>query len=67
MGAPFWDTSHILSNQTPAGSLLHSVVGYDATPSGAQVLFYFSALTLILIGMRLARPRAARFAKKDLS
>lgn len=65
MGAPFWDTSRILSNQTPAGSLLHSVVGYDATPSGAQVLFYFSALTLILIGMRLARPRAA--SRKDLS
>lgn len=56
MGAPFWDTSRILSNQAPVGALLHSVMGYDATPSGIQVLFYFSALILILIGMRLARP-----------
>jgi high-affinity iron transporter len=56
MGAAFWDTSTILSNQNPVGAMLHSIMGYDATPSGIQVLFYFSALALILFGMRLARP-----------
>lgn len=56
MGVAFWDTSNILSNQNPIGAVLHSIMGYDATPSGIQVLFYFSALTLILFGMRLARP-----------
>jgi high-affinity iron transporter len=57
LGSPFWDTSGILSNQDLVGSLLHSLVGYDATPSGIQVLFYFAALVAILLGMRLARPR----------
>lgn len=56
MGVAFWDTSSILSNQNPIGAVLHSIMGYEATPSGIQVLFYFSALTLILFGMRLARP-----------
>lgn len=56
LGNTFWDTSRILSNQNPIGVVLHSVMGYDATPSGIQVLFYFSALALILLGMRLARP-----------
>jgi high-affinity iron transporter len=60
MGAPFWDTSGIVSNQAPLGALLHSVIGYDATPSGIQVLFYFVALTMILIGMRMARPPQTR-------
>lgn len=56
LGSPLWDTSAIISNQATAGALLHSIIGYDATPSGIQVLFYFAALVLILIGMRLARP-----------
>lgn len=56
-GSPLWDTSAIISNQAAIGTLLHAVIGYDATPSGIQVLFYFTALVLILIGMRLARPR----------
>jgi high-affinity iron transporter len=56
LGSPFWDTSNIISNQAAVGALLHSIVGYDATPSGIQVLFYFSALAVILFGMRLARP-----------
>lgn len=60
LGMPVWDTSMILSNQAAVGVLLHSVMGYDATPSGIQVLFYFLALILILTGMRLARPTFKR-------
>lgn len=60
LGTTFWDTSSILPNQNPLGAVLHSVMGYDATPSGIQVLFYFTAMGLILLGMRLARPSTHR-------
>jgi hypothetical protein len=32
-------------------------MGYEAMPSGIQVLFYISTLALVLTGMRLARVR----------
>ena len=42
------------------GTLLHVLAGYDARPSAMQALFYISALAIIVIGMRLARPQPAR-------
>ena len=44
-----WDTSAWLSNDSLPGMLLHGVVGYDASPSQLQVLFY--GLTTLLIGL----------------
>lgn len=55
--SPLWDTSALLPITSPLGSALHVVVGYDAQPSGTQMLFYFIAGSLILVGMRWARPR----------
>lgn len=57
LGSPLWDTSTYISNQTAVGAVLRSLIGYEATPSGIQVLFYFVALAMILVGMRLARPK----------
>jgi high-affinity iron transporter len=67
LGAPFWDTSDFVSNQAPAGAVLHSIIGYDATPSGIQVLFYFAALAMILFGMRMARPPIKHAHKKEFA
>lgn len=54
---PLWDTSSVLPIDSPVGSLLHVLVGYDSRPSAMQMLFYVVALVLILSGMRWARLR----------
>ena len=54
LASPAWDTSNVLSDRSPFGVLLHVLIGYDAIPSGMQVLFYLTAFTLILAGMWLS-------------
>jgi high-affinity iron transporter len=44
-----WDTSGALRTDSPVGTLLHALVGYDAQPSGLQLAFYLS--TLVIIGL----------------
>lgn len=53
---PLWDTSSVLSTDSPVGALLHVLAGYDARPSGMQALIYAAVLIAILVGMRLVRP-----------
>jgi high-affinity iron transporter len=48
LGRSLWDTSGILSERGIPGRVLHTLVGYDAKPSGIQLLFYVT--TLLLIG-----------------
>ena len=54
LSSPVWDTSTVLSDRSPFGILLHALIGYDASPSGMQVIFYFCSFTLILAGMLLS-------------
>jgi high-affinity iron transporter len=35
-----WDSSHFLPNNSSIGMLLHGLIGYDASPSQLQLLFY---------------------------
>ena len=42
-----WDTSSILSEQSLLGQLLHTLVGYQARPSGIQLVFYIATLISI--------------------
>jgi high-affinity iron transporter len=53
LGSNLWDTSFLLSDQSLAGRVLHTLVGYTAQPAGIQLVFY--AATLLVIGglMRL--------------
>jgi high-affinity iron transporter len=53
--APVWDTSAALAPDSALGTLLHALVGYDATPSGAQLASYLAVLGLIYAGTRLMR------------
>jgi high-affinity iron transporter len=48
-----WDTSFLLSEQSLAGRVLHTLIGYTAQPAGIQLVFYLA--TLLVIGglMRL--------------
>lgn len=52
LGERVWDTSWLLSNESLLGQTLRTLVGYDAHPSGMQLLFYASTASLILIGMK---------------
>ncbi|MBK7355432.1 FTR1 family protein [Propionivibrio sp.] len=54
---PLWNTSWLLDNSSLLGRLLHTIVGYEATPSGIQVVFYSATLLLILAGMHIFRYR----------
>lgn len=62
LAAPLWDTSWLLNDQSLPGRLLHTLAGYEAMPSGIQVVFYVVTLVLILVGMRLVRTRPSGHA-----
>jgi high-affinity iron transporter len=53
LGSNLWDTSFLLSDQSLAGRVLHTLIGYTAQPAGIQIAFYLA--TLLIIGglMRL--------------
>lgn len=55
LASPLWNTSWLLDNNSLIGRTLHTLVGYEAAPSGTQVVFYLSTVVLILSGMRLVR------------
>ncbi|MEX8518810.1 MAG: FTR1 family protein [Leptothrix sp. (in: b-proteobacteria)] len=55
---PVWDSSSLLSNSSPLGTLLHALVGYDAQPSAMQLLCYAGVLALIAVGTRLVMRQA---------
>lgn len=54
-GAPLWDTSAALAPDSALGTLLHALMGYDAQPSGAQLVSYMGVLALIYFGTQLLR------------
>ena len=57
LGEPAWDLSKRLPNDSPLGTVLHSLVGYDASPSQMQLLFYLATLALISLASHRARVR----------
>ena len=52
-----WDTSAILSQDSPLGFLLHILVGYVDRPMGIQIAFYAATLAAILLASRIASGR----------
>lgn len=59
LASPLWDSSWLLRDESLIGRFLHTLVGYEATPAGMQVLFYAATAAIIYTGMQLARPRLA--------
>ena len=57
---PVWDTSQALAPDSALGTFLHALVGYDATPTGAQLASYVAVLALIFVGTRFLRPSTTR-------
>ena len=48
-GGPLWDTSQILPENSIPGQLAYAIVGYEATPTGVEVIFYCTALLSTLL------------------
>ncbi|WP_114911563.1 FTR1 family iron permease [Acidibrevibacterium fodinaquatile] len=66
LSAPVWNSAALLSDDSIAGRLAHSLVGYTAEPDGLQLLVYAATLATISglaravrSGMRPARAAAA--------
>ncbi|MGH6888837.1 MAG: FTR1 family iron permease [Rhizomicrobium sp.] len=55
-----WDTSWFLKQDSIAGRLLHTLVGYSDTPNGAQLLAYALTVVGIVFLMRFERARHPR-------
>jgi high-affinity iron transporter len=53
LGNAVWDTSAVLSDDSGVGQVLHALIGYDARPSGMQLVFYVATAVLIFLGMKL--------------
>jgi high-affinity iron transporter len=51
--SPVWDTTRLLAPDSALGTFLHALMGYDATPSGAQLVSYLAVLALIYAGTKL--------------
>jgi high-affinity iron transporter len=52
-----WDTSWFLSDDSIVGGLVHTLIGYTARPSGAQLIAYLLTITVIVMLMRFQRSR----------
>ena len=52
-----WDTSWLLSQDSIVGRLLHTLVGYNDTPNGLQLLAYAATVLIVLGLMRWERAR----------
>jgi len=59
LASPLWDTSGVVDNSSLLGKVLQGLLGYDAQPSGMQMIFFVAVFAAILMGMGWARKRAA--------
>jgi high-affinity iron transporter len=57
LGGPVWDTTRILSEKSLLGKVLHSLIGYEARPSGVQVLCYVVILGGLTLSSALVRSK----------
>lgn len=55
MASPLWDSSSILPVDSTLGAALHILIGYEAQPTGMQVIFYASTLVCIMLGSSWVR------------
>lgn len=58
LGAPIWDSSALLPEHSALGVILHGLAGYEARPTGMQLVFYLATLGAVLVAMRWRRQQA---------
>ena len=47
--APLWDTSSLLSEGSWTGRIFHTLIGYVAQPSGAELVGYFGVIAVMAL------------------
>jgi high-affinity iron transporter len=55
LGNPVFDSSNIISQQSFFGKFLHIFFGYIDQPAGSQLIAYFTVLTVLILGLRIAK------------
>ena len=58
LGAQLWDTSALVANGSTLGQTLHALIGYDARPTGMQMVFFAAVLIAVRIAMYVLRTQA---------
>jgi high-affinity iron transporter len=53
LGERLWDTRELIADESVAGRVLHTLIGYTARPAGIQLLFYLVTVTGILALMKI--------------
>lgn len=62
-GNQVWDSSWLLSNGSLPGNILHILIGYDARPSGIQLVFYGAVVLLLVLGVKFVGSTHKKNAK----
>jgi high-affinity iron transporter len=55
-----WDSGALLAENSVAGQLAYAVLGYEATPTAIEIIFYLGALVLIpsaILMLRILNPK----------
>ena len=65
-GTQLWNTSWLLSNGSVAGKALGTLIGYDASPAGMQIIFYMTTLLCLGVGTLWLNSAASR-PRRDCS
>jgi high-affinity iron transporter len=60
--ATVWDTGWLVQDDSLAGRLLHTLIGYSQAPNGAQLLAYGATVAMILVLMRLVNAPGQKHA-----
>ena len=55
LASPVWDTSWLLTDNSLLGATLRVLIGYEAQPSGTQVVFYVATACAIIAATRWVR------------
>lgn len=53
LGKAIWDTTGLLSDRDVLGRILHTLIGYTASPSGIEIAFYMGTIIVIATLMKL--------------
>ncbi|HJU07619.1 MAG TPA: FTR1 family protein [Rhodanobacteraceae bacterium] len=60
LGTQIWNSDWLLTNGSVIGQALHILIGYDAHPSGIQMVFWAAVVIALVIGMTLTKRKPPR-------
>jgi high-affinity iron transporter len=46
---PLWDSLWLIDERSLTGQMLYALMGYEATPTSKEVLFYIASLVIFMV------------------